>query len=92
MSSIYFYHRPDWRPDGPGTFSALKEIEFARQSGRRWVYLGYWIPENASMRYKSNFGPHEILDRYVNETEEPVWRRPPEGTGGVPSVGDAEES
>src|SRR5690606_733326 len=22
MSSIYFYHRPDWRPMGPGTFSA----------------------------------------------------------------------
>ena len=80
MSSIYFYHHPDWRPAGPGTFSALKEIEYARQSGRRWIYLGYWIPENASMRYKSNFEPHEILDRYVADDETPTWRRPEAAT------------
>ena len=76
LSSIYFYHRPDWRPDGPGTFSALKELEFAKQTGRRWLYLGYWIPENASMAYKNRFEPHEILERYVGDGETPVWRAP----------------
>lgn len=80
MSSIYFYHRPDWRPLGPGTFSALKEIEFARQTGRRWFYLGYWIAENPSMAYKNRFTPHEILERYVGDDEPPVWRRPVEQT------------
>ena len=73
LSSIYFYHRPDWRPAGPGTFSVLKEIEFAKTTGRRWLYLGYWIAENASMAYKSRFGPHEILKRYVGDDETPVW-------------------
>lgn len=76
LSSIYFYHRPHWRPLGPGTFSALKELEYAKQTGRRWLYLGYWIAENASMSYKNRFTPHEILERYVGEGEAPVWRAP----------------
>ncbi len=74
LSSIYFYHRPEWRPAGPGTYSALCELEFARETGRRWLYLGYWIPENASMAYKNRFTPYEILDRYVGDDETPVWR------------------
>lgn len=77
MSSIYFYHHPDWRPLGPGTYSAIKELEFAKQTNRRWLYLGYWIAENPSMAYKNRFTPHEILDRYVADDELPVWRRPP---------------
>jgi arginyl-tRNA--protein-N-Asp/Glu arginylyltransferase len=73
LSSIYFYHNPAWRPAGPGTFSVLKEIEFAQKSDRRWLYLGYWIPENPSMAYKNRFTPHEILERYVGDNEQPVW-------------------
>lgn len=74
MSSIYFYHRPDWRPSSPGTFSVLKELEFAKETGRQWLYLGYWIAENASMSYKNRFEPNEILERYVGDDEPPVWR------------------
>ncbi len=73
LSSVYFYHHPDWRPQGPGTFSLLQEIEFARRSGRSHVYLGYWIAECPSMTYKANFGPHELLLEYVEEHESPVW-------------------
>lgn len=76
MSSIYFYHRPDWRPLSPGTVSVLREIEFARESNRKWLYLGYWIRENASMSYKNRFEPHEVLERYVGDDEAPVWTRP----------------
>lgn len=76
MSSIYFYHHPDWRPAGPGTYSALRELEYAKETGRKWLYLGYWIAENASMAYKVRFGPHEILERYVGDDEMPVWRAP----------------
>ena len=76
LNSIYFYHDPDWRPDGPGTFSALKEIEYARETGRDWVYLGFWIPENASMSYKNRFAPHEILAGRPGVNEDPEWSRP----------------
>lgn len=76
LSSIYFYHHPTWRPDGPGTYSVLREIEFAKETGRRWLYLGYWIPENASMAYKNRFTPHQILESYISDDEEPVWKAP----------------
>ena len=76
LNSIYFYHHPRWRPLGPGTFSALKELEHAAATGRRWVYLGYWIPENASMAYKNRFAPHQILAGRPEDHEPAVWAAP----------------
>lgn len=73
LSSVYFYHAPAWRPDSPGTFTVLKEIEYARQTGRRYLYLGYWIAECQSMAYKARFGPHDILNVYPTDQEEPKW-------------------
>jgi arginine-tRNA-protein transferase len=73
LSSVYFYHDPTWRSAAPGTFSILKEIEFARQTNRRWLYLGYWIAACQSMAYKANFGPHEILEEYVQDEHTPLW-------------------
>ena len=75
VSSVYFYHDPEWRPQGPGTFSLLTEIEYARQTGRQHVYLGYAIHECPSMAYKFGFAPHEILAEYVPEETNPVWTR-----------------
>lgn len=74
LSSVYFYHDPAWRPRAPGTFSILQEIEFCRSTGRAYNYLGYCISGCPSMAYKANFRPHEILDAFVSEPEEPTWR------------------
>jgi len=76
MSSVYFYHDPAWRDESPGTFSILKELEFCRETGRQWNFLGYWIEDCQSMAYKNRFGPHEILEEYVELETEPTWRRP----------------
>ncbi|MFV0442914.1 MAG: arginyltransferase [Planctomycetaceae bacterium] len=76
LSSVYFFHDPSWRAEGPGTFSILQEIAFCRRSGLRYNYLGYWISGCQSMSYKANFAPHEILQQYVGQDEEPVWSRP----------------
>lgn len=73
ISSIYFYHAPTWRDQGPGTFSILHELDLARQLKKRWLYLGYWIAECPSMAYKNSFTPHEILKRHVADDEQPVW-------------------
>jgi arginine-tRNA-protein transferase len=73
-SSAYFYHAPEWRSLSPGTFSILHEIEYTRSQGLPHFYLGYWISQNISMDYKSRFRPHEILEDFVEEDTEPVWR------------------
>lgn len=76
VSSVYFYHDPQWRPLAPGTFSILQELALCRETGRLHLYLGYWVAGCPSMAYKANFGPHEVLERLVCDGEEPVWRRP----------------
>ena len=76
LSSVYFFHDPSWRSDGPGTFSIQKEIEFAKNHGIDHVYLGYWIEACPSMTYKARFGPHEVLDDYVEDTDQPSWNLP----------------
>lgn len=73
-SSIYFYHAPDWRADGPGTFSILNEIEFARSTGREHFYLGYWIESCGSMSYKSRFQPHELLHKTGDAEPIAAWQ------------------
>ena len=62
VSSVYFYHVPDWRPQSPGTFSMLCEIELAQSLHLNHLYLGYWIAECPSMAYKNRFSPSEVLD------------------------------
>ena len=73
VSSVYFYHAPDWRPKGPGVFSLQCEFDLCRQHGIPYLYLGYWIEHCPSMAYKSNYGPHELLAEYVEEDEAPEW-------------------
>jgi len=75
VSSVYFYHAPEWRSQAPGTFSILQELEYCRQTNRCHNYLGYWIAECGSMAYKANFRPHELLQEYVAPSTEPVWTR-----------------
>lgn len=61
VSSVYFYFDPDESRRSLGTFSALREIELARESGRAYLYLGYYIAACREMNYKSRFKPCEIL-------------------------------
>lgn len=73
VSSAYFYHAPDWRPLGPGTFSLLCEVDLARRLERDFVYLGYWIAQCPSMAYKDRFPPQEVLLTRPGDDEEPAW-------------------
>jgi len=73
LSSVYFYHAPEWRPQAPGVFSVMCEFDLCRERGIPYLYLGYWIEQCPSMAYKSGYGPHEILDEYIEEDEDPEW-------------------
>lgn len=75
ISLVYFYYDPAWRADSPGTFSILNQIRYAQAHKLDYAYLGYWIEECQSMRYKGRFHPREVLEKYPAEGEYPVWKR-----------------
>lgn len=76
MSSIYFYHSPEWRNAGIGTYSVLKEIHHAQELNRNWLYLGYYIRECPSMNYKNSFRPHQLLQQFPDDQQSPIWDSP----------------
>jgi arginine-tRNA-protein transferase len=78
LSSVYFYHMPEYRSQGLGVFSVLKQLEFAREHNLRHQYLGYWISACQSMAYKAQYRPHEVLVGSPDDSEEPVWQEPRE--------------
>lgn len=62
LSSMYFVFDPVFHKRGLGTFSILKEIEYAQQHGMAYYYLGYYIAKNSHMAYKDAFRPNEIYN------------------------------
>ncbi len=48
-SSVYFFFDPEeaWR--SLGTYSVLREIDFCRQTGRPWLYLGFRVAQCRAM-------------------------------------------
>lgn len=73
ISSVYFYHDPAWRRQGPGVFSTLSEIRHAAESELKHLYFGYWVADCQSMQYKANYSPHELLRSFTADAEEPRW-------------------
>jgi leucyl-tRNA---protein transferase len=61
LSSVYFFFDPRHARRSLGTFSALYEIQWARQNRLHFWYAGYWIQNCPAMSYKSRFQPAQIL-------------------------------
>ena len=61
MSAIYCYFDEAYKNHSPGKFAVHKEIELARKSNIRWLYLGYYVPVNKHMNYKTDFKPSQML-------------------------------
>ncbi len=73
LSAVYCYYEPELRSRSLGVYSVLRQIELARSRGVPYLYLGYWIEDNASMRYKASYRPHEILEGRPGLDEEALW-------------------
>ena len=67
FSAIYTFYDVRDSKLSLGTFSILKQLEFCRQQSVKFFYLGYYIDENQSLKYKGDFRPNEI---YLDQS----WR------------------
>lgn len=73
LSAVYFFYRPDIARLSPGVANVLHLADIARQHGVPHLYLGYRVRDCASLRYKANFRPHELLVGRPGSSEEPRW-------------------
>ncbi len=75
MSSVYFAFDPEWAEYSPGILSVFRESELVMQWGKKWYYLGYWVPGCQSMDYKARYNPHQLLN-WNNKAWESVEKPP----------------
>jgi leucyl-tRNA---protein transferase len=61
LSAVYCFYDPTFRLLSLGTYSVLREIALCRSTGRRYLYLGFFIAESPHMSYKASFRPHQRL-------------------------------
>jgi leucyl-tRNA---protein transferase len=59
LSAVYTFFDPDFSLLSLGTYCVLREAELCRQTGRRYLYLGFYIAASPHMSYKARFHPHE---------------------------------
>jgi arginyl-tRNA--protein-N-Asp/Glu arginylyltransferase len=60
LSAVYSFFEPAMAKRSLGTYCVLKQIEYAREQGLDYIYLGYWIENHPKMHYKSNFKPLQL--------------------------------
>ncbi len=63
VSAVYTFFDPELSKRSLGRFAILYEIEYARQKGLKWLYLGYWIDECQKMQYKQDYQPQEHFSK-----------------------------
>ena len=61
LSAVYTFYDTSQQQLSLGTYSILKQIEYCRQTKRKYLYLGFYIAACSHMSYKGNFLPHERL-------------------------------
>jgi arginine-tRNA-protein transferase len=60
VAGVTHYYDPDWRERSIGLFAMLQTFLLARELGKKWVYLGYYVENSPTMGYKLQFRPCEL--------------------------------
>jgi len=64
FSAVYtYYNDRDYAWASPGKLSIIHLLQLAVATGRKYLYLGYYIHDNPFMRYKADFTPFEYSPR-----------------------------
>jgi arginyl-tRNA--protein-N-Asp/Glu arginylyltransferase len=74
LSAVYTFYDPKENRRSLGVYAILSQIQQARESGRDWVYLGYWNPEAPKMDYKTQYQPLEYFDGLAWRTQPPIFK------------------
>jgi len=61
ISMVYSFYDTSVPRRSLGTYMILEHIEYTRQLGLPYLYLGYWIEGSRKMSYKTRFQPQERL-------------------------------
>lgn len=61
LSAVYTFFDPQYNHLSPGRHAILWQINYAKQLGIPWLYLGYWIAECQKMSYKNQYRPAQGL-------------------------------
>ncbi len=59
LSAVYCFYDPHFRGASLGTYSVLRQVELCRETGRRYLYLGFYVAQSPHMSYKASFHPHQ---------------------------------
>lgn len=73
ISSIYFFYDPDFSSYSLGRLSLYKQIELAKRYKKSWIYLGYYVEQCPSLKYKAQYTPYLTLKGRPSEYEEYEW-------------------
>lgn len=76
ISSIYFFYDPDFAHLSLGRFSIYQQILLAKNHKLPWIYLGYFVADCDSLKYKADYTPHQILQNNPELNDEPIWNNP----------------
>jgi arginyl-tRNA--protein-N-Asp/Glu arginylyltransferase len=61
LSAVYCYYDPGFEELSLGVYSVLRQIALCQATGRKYLYLGFYIAESPHMAYKAAYRPHERL-------------------------------
>jgi arginine-tRNA-protein transferase len=62
LSAVYTFYAPEHAARGLGNYAILRQLQWARETGRSHVYLGFWLDRHPKMAYKRGYRPLEYLD------------------------------
>ena len=61
LSALYTFFDPELSQRALGVYAILWQIDHARELGKPFLYLGYWIKQCQKMSYKTSYRPLEMF-------------------------------
>lgn len=61
LSAVYSFFDPDESKRSLGKYMIMDMIDFAKELGLAWLYLGYYVEDSSKMYYKARFQPASVF-------------------------------